>query len=84
MAAVRKDRRWGWGYIDATGEFAILPKFGRACQFSDGLAPVELKNKKSLIGFIDRSGQVVIEPRFRLGFRFHDGICWTESETTCE
>ena len=51
IGAVRVDKQWG--YITATGDFFITPRFEDADLFFEGLAAVE-KNGKW--GFIDREG----------------------------
>lgn len=55
-----------WGYINARGEWGIVPQFQVAGSFSDGLAPVEeLDDRDRLrLGFIDRIGKLVIPHKF--------------------
>jgi WG containing repeat len=66
------------GYIDATGEVIIAPRFVEAYDFSEGLAYVEAEGERA---FINRHGKVV----FRLGGKtqpslegfasgFHEGL----------
>jgi hypothetical protein len=50
-----------YGYIDATGRFAVVPQFDYARDFADGLAAVKKEGKW---GFIDKNGNFVIQPRF--------------------
>ena len=50
-----------WGFIDAEGRSIAKPQYESADQFSEGLAPVLVKDK---VGFIDLQGQMVIEPQF--------------------
>lgn len=48
-----------WGYIDATGAWAIEPGFTFAYPFSDGLAAVMIDDR---YGYIDTTGALVIPP----------------------
>jgi serine/threonine-protein kinase len=50
-----------WGYIDATGTFAIKPQFDSAVPFVAGLARVEVDQ---IYGYIDPTGQFAIKPQF--------------------
>lgn len=54
-----RDRRSG--YVDATGQWAIPPQFGRASPFSEGLAAVSFdENGTERWVYIDRDGRRVI------------------------
>ncbi len=59
VGAVRVGNQWG--FITATGEFFIPPRFEDAELFFEGLAAVERNGKW---GFIDRNGRFVIPPQF--------------------
>ncbi|HEY9638216.1 MAG TPA: WG repeat-containing protein [Coleofasciculaceae cyanobacterium] len=77
----------GVGYIDKTGKLVIPAKFGGVSifpgdgnkvpslqgngAFSEGLAPVSVKNKW---GYIDRTGKFVIPPQFEAAFPFSGGL----------
>ena len=66
-----------WGYMDQQGKWIMQPKFGKAGEFSEGLAPVmngEYFDKTAKFGFIDRTGSYVIAPRFDLAFSFSEGV----------
>jgi WD40 repeat protein len=58
-----------WGYIDRTGSFVIPPQFDQAYSFSDGLAGVQVGEKR---GFILSDGSFAAEPQFDDFWR-HDG-----------
>ena len=61
-----------YGFIDRFGQMAISPRFLRALEFSEGLAPVQAVNQKW--GFIDIKGKMVIQPLFNLAFPFSEGL----------
>jgi hypothetical protein len=63
------------GYIDRTGKIVIPAKFGRANNFSEGLAAVEIGAKW---GFIDRTGKIVVPARFEYVYNFSDGLAAVE------
>ncbi len=50
-----------WGFVDATGQVRIEPRFDDAQSFAHGLAAVRVGD---LWGYADESGAVVIEPAF--------------------
>ena len=65
-AAMRDDNTNRWGFIDATGKFAIAPAFetypkGYVHSFSNGVALIEVGKQ---FGFIDSSGKFIIRPSF--------------------
>lgn len=60
LVAVQIEYEGKWGYWDKNGNLAIEAKFGRAGDFVDGIALVEIDRKK---GFIDKNGDFVIEPQ---------------------
>lgn len=68
----------GVGFVDATGKFAIQPRFAFVEPFSEGLAAV--KADKTW-GYIDKTGKFVIDPSFcdpadpRGGY-FHEGLAF--------
>lgn len=63
---------YGWGYIDATGNYVIEPKFNLAYEFQEnGLALVnDLETK--MWGYINTSGEYVIEPQFSDATQFDE------------
>jgi len=78
FAAARDITTNKWGYIDATGQWAIEPQYADAKTFSEGLAAVSLKGDK--YGFIDKSGKMVIPDTNFVGWvpdeiSFHEGLC---------
>ena len=65
------------GFIDASGEWVIEPKYKQALPFSGGLACVTVDGRK---GFINPKGEMVIEPRFDRQASFRDGLALVEYE----
>jgi hypothetical protein len=54
-----------FGYIDVQGRIAIEPKFIRAGDFSEGLAPVVMMEAgREVRGFIGRAGKLVLRSAF--------------------
>jgi hypothetical protein len=75
------------GFVDATGKFAIPPKFLEGGSFVDGLAPVRAGeeyenthcgqpgyNPNSNHGYIDRQGEFIIAPQFTHAEPFSEGL----------
>ena len=58
-----------WGYIDRSGKYTIPAQFDQAYSFSDGLAGVQVGDKR---GFITPDGRFAVDPQFD-DFRRHDG-----------
>lgn len=69
-----------YGYADETGSLVIDPRFERAGQFVEGLAPVQVRDASGSAGYgyIDATGTVVIEPQFRTAFEFSEGLARVE------
>ena len=66
-----------WGYMDARGRVAILPQFGWADSFSEGLAAVRIGDKRTgKWGYIDKTGKLVINPQFDKVGAFSEGLAW--------
>lgn len=65
------------GFVDASGQFRIPPKFDEALAFSEGLAAVRIGEKW---GFIDKTGALAIEPRFEQAYYFFEGVAVAEIE----
>ncbi len=57
LAAVQNEKGQ-WGYIDKSGHFVIAPRFEEADKFSEGVAPVKLKDDWQ---YIDVKGNTVIK-----------------------
>jgi len=71
-AYVRGNGAKQWGYILATGEFALAPAYSMAADFqSNGLAKVQ---QDGHTGLINRQGQWVVEPTFDDITDFSEGI----------
>jgi hypothetical protein len=77
LAAVRVDDEWG--YIDATGDFAIEPQYPGliASPFRDGLAPIAVEVSPAGIpkswAYINKKGEQVLGPYLSAG-PFSDGL----------
>jgi hypothetical protein len=62
--------RGRWGFLDASGEVVIPPRFEAAGSFAEGLAPAAEGGR---FGFVDASGAWVVPPRFERAGPFRDG-----------
>jgi len=63
------------GYIDKTGAWVIGPRFDHACNFSEGLAAVGVRENGLLRwGYIDKTGAWVIQPQFEYTCHFSEGM----------
>ena len=72
----------GWGYIDSTAHWTILPLFKDANDFSEGLAAVQDKSPVSNWGYIDTKGQWAIEPVFDKAGNFSEELaCVSDSKS---
>ncbi|MCG8556303.1 MAG: WG repeat-containing protein [Proteobacteria bacterium] len=58
MAAARVSGRWG--YLDASGHWAIKPRFRDAASFSEGMAWV--RREDGAAGYVDHDGNWVLGP----------------------
>jgi hypothetical protein len=70
-----KDR---WGFIDATGQVVVKPKYTAVLAFSGGLAAVW--DEQNHAGFIDASGKVVIKPQYTDAQPFKGGLARVEKK----
>lgn len=74
-ALLRVVRGGKWGFVDASGAVVIAPRFDRAGEFSEGLAPVQ---EGKVQGYVDAAGAVVLVPGFTpagpVHRRFSDGL----------
>lgn len=59
-----------WGFINATGDFAIPPQFDEVHGFSEGLAAVRIKQRW---GWIDCAGNLKIPCRYAKVTAFREG-----------
>jgi hypothetical protein len=60
-----------WGYVGRRDRIVVEPQFDWAGKFSEGLAPVMLKEKW---GYADERGNLVIEVQFDSAAQFSDGL----------
>jgi hypothetical protein len=79
-----------WGFMDRTGKLLIEPKFEDAEDFSEGLAPVKVRNPETvwcppdasgnragagmMYGYIDKTGKMVIPAVFNSAEPFSEGV----------
>ena len=61
------------GYIDREGQIVIKPRFMRAWEFSEGLAPVQI-NDEPEFGYINKQGHFVIGPWRGTAAVFSEGL----------
>lgn len=85
LAVARETSGGKWGYIDATGDFAISPRFASGpsdyvSPFSNGLAKIEAGGR---FGYIDHSGSFVIPPTLVDGESFHEGFARVVVDGPC-
>ena len=64
-----------WGYINTKGEEVIKCQFREAGEFTNGIAPVIMRDKSC--AYIDENGKIVMqfEDFTKLG-SFHNGLAW--------
>jgi hypothetical protein len=63
------------GYLDKTGAWVIEPHFNNACDFSEGLAAVGVREDDAMKwGYIDETGAWVIQPQFEYAGNFTEGM----------
>ena len=60
-----------WGYRNQAGEVVIAPRFSKAGDFHDGLAPVRLLSQW---GYVDVQGRLAIPARFVRAREFQEGL----------
>jgi WG containing repeat len=69
-----------WGYVDKTGKFIIQPIFQKALEFSEGLAVVEINDKKR---FIDKTGSLALQfDKWVYVYPFSEGLAEWVSQGT--
>ena len=71
-------------YIDTAGN--VMLDFGNqlsdACNFKDGLARVQVKERDRW-GFIDRTGKLVVQPKYTEIYDFSDGLAQVWDPSPC-
>ncbi len=71
-----------WGFMDASGDVVIAPKYQEVRSFSEGLALV--KDMDGKVYFIDKKGNKAFDPKWREGAymqdisNFDSGLCMVE------
>lgn len=74
LAKVKKNNKWG--FVDASGNLVVSPKYDEVENFSDGLARVRIKHHGKNgggWGLVDASGKEVIKPMFDWIYDFENG-----------
>lgn len=66
-----KDQDGQFGFMKASGEIVVTPRYQLTFGFSEGLAPVKQGGKW---GYINTAGGLVIEPSFAAAGAFSDGM----------
>jgi hypothetical protein len=67
------------GFVDASCQFAIPPRYEQTLGFSEGLASVKIDGRW---GYIDTLGEFAIPPRFTGAFPFFEGLASVQSEVS--
>lgn len=60
-----------YGFINKSGEFVIPAQYEEACNFSEGLAAVQINDRW---GFINKKGVLVIPAKFRGEHQYYHGF----------
>jgi hypothetical protein len=68
-----------WGFVNASGKWAIEPRFAQYGEFSEGLAWAAVSGKP--YGYIDKTGDWVIRPQFRHAAEFSEGLAAVEDKS---
>lgn len=64
-----------WGYINTKGEEVIKCQFREAGEFTNGIAPVTMRDKSC--AYIDENGEIVMQfGNFTKLGSFHNGLAW--------
>lgn len=77
--SVVEDGNRVWGFINASGDWVIEPKYSAADLFSEGLARVR-NSENDLCGYIDTEGNLIIDYQFYDGSSFCDGYAVVQKE----
>jgi hypothetical protein len=72
--------RGGLFIIDVDSAFLITSDLGRI-SFSEGLAPVQVGDKRGNIGYADKTGKIVINPQFQVASPFYGGLAVVINES---
>lgn len=72
LAAVRGPQ--GWGYINTSGQYVIIPQALRVYSFSEDLAVVAMPGVGGQHGFMDKTGQFTIEPQYPAAMAFNENV----------
>jgi WG containing repeat len=73
-----KDSRWG--FVDASGRWAIEPRFVDEGHFAEGLAWA-VESSWHGIGYIDKTGVWAIKPQFRHATEFSEDLAAVEDKS---
>ncbi|MEH2403701.1 WG repeat-containing protein [Nostoc sp.] len=73
-------RKLKYGYVNQAGQLIIQPQFDDAKEFSEGFAPVKVKEKW---GFVNLEGQVSISPQYEMvGESSSSSRYWNDDESS--
>ncbi|MDF2935580.1 MAG: hypothetical protein K0Q90_953 [Paenibacillaceae bacterium] len=64
---------WKYGYLNASGQWLVEPRFDKAESFQDGFAVVGMKSEQAdtfKLGYIRKDGTYLIEPHYDFAFDF--------------
>ena len=73
LALIETNKKWG--FVDNTGTVKIPPIYEDAGHFSEGLAPVMIKDKDGnfLWGYVNTQGKLEINCQFKRAYHFSSG-----------
>lgn len=66
----RENMAGKWGYVNATGQMVIRPRYDTAMPFKEGYAAVEQSGKW---GFINLQGKLICKVQYQIVHDFHQG-----------
>jgi WG containing repeat len=69
-----------WGFVDASGQWVIEPRFVDEGDFAEGLAWASDGSGQGA-GYIDKTGAWVIKPQFRHAMEFSEGLAAVQDKS---
>lgn len=61
----------GWGFVDSSGNWSVIPAYESVGYFSDGVAPVEASDGW---GYINAAGEAVVTPQYSYAASYEEGL----------